>query len=501
MIKQITIENLKHIKKLTFDIPNPGVTLLAGANGAGKTSVLACLRRIGQSHAFANQFSSKQSTPHLDDFGDARITYTLGTDTVTYAYGGERWVPRPRSNNGLLDQFGYPSVLYIGATADRLTPRPEEFTLRRVRPEKASIREAANLILGTDKFDQLKKINILRGVGNSAYLLQISPAPQAKYISERNFSLGELCVLKLLRDLEECSANSLVLIDELELALHPKAQIELVKYLQKIAADKNLTVVFSTHSVTLLKRFNRKGILFLESNEGVVTPLKSCFPTYALGNIAYDEERAPDVILYVEDEAALYVSEALVRLCIGQRFAQAPLFPTVHVVPVGPFISVVRFLPRSGALLPVNTKSYALLDQDVETETLANWREHENFDLLAEFQRLDGKIKYLPWTPEVGLINFLSQNRILAQRQIREELNCPAYSLPQAILANIPNIAGGAQRDACKNIVKSICSEIGGLRPNNSDDTVRKTLFTIFARWYFENHRGAAMGLFSPLIT
>lgn len=126
MSNTITIKNLKHIKELTFEIPGPGVHLLSGSNGAGKTSLLACLRRIGYANAFAYHFAASQHSDSLDNFENARITYTRGSSSVTYRYRGERWAPSPRSNSHLLARFNFPSVLYIGATAERITPRPED---------------------------------------------------------------------------------------------------------------------------------------------------------------------------------------------------------------------------------------------------------------------------------------------------------------------------------------------------------------------------------------
>ncbi|MES1991720.1 MAG: hypothetical protein V4441_12320 [Pseudomonadota bacterium] len=118
-----------------------------------------------------------------------------------------------------LATFGYPSVLYIGATADRITPRPEDFKVQKVAQVSPEIKDGANRILGTKKFDNLRRINLKADAGNSAFVMQASPPPNAKYYSERNFSLGELCVLKLVRDLMNCADKSLLLTDELELAL------------------------------------------------------------------------------------------------------------------------------------------------------------------------------------------------------------------------------------------------------------------------------------------
>lgn len=500
MAKRITIKNLKHIRELVFDIPAQGVHLLAGSNGAGKTSVLACLRRIGQRHAFAHHFAASQHSNSLDNFDRAEVTYKLNEREVVYAYGGERWVPRPRSNNRLLDDFGYPAVLYIGATADRITPRPEDFNLRRLAQAPQQIQDAANRIFGTTKFNTLKTINLTRGDGNSAFVLQSSPPPNAKYFSERHFSLGELCILKLIRELMNCPDRSLVLIDELELALHPKAQIELLKYLTEMSAQKILTVIFSTHSVSLLKHVDRQQILFLEASAGIVSTLKGCYPTYALGNIAYDEERAPDVVIYVEDDAALYITDALTRLCISSLFQGASLFPTVLIVPIGPFISVVRFLTRSRALLPLSTASFALLDQDVKAENVAAWEYDDNYAALAEFQQHEDQINYLPWTPEVGLIEFLRNHSTTAERELRQYFNDHRLSIRMHDMGVIPVAAGGEQRRACKAAVSRVANHLVTCLPNANDDQVRKALFSIFAKWYFDRDRAAVMGLMGPLL-
>lgn len=502
MAGQITIRGLKHIRELVFDIPGPGVHLLSGGNGSGKTTVLACLRRIGHSNAFAQHFACSQRSRALDNFDNASITYTLNGVSVKYAYGGERWVPRPRAQQRLLMQFGYPTVHYIGATADRITPRAEDFTPGRLRMAPAEIRDAANTILGTTKFDFLQTINVRRGVGTSAFVLQATPPPIPTYFSERNFSLGELCVLKLLRILGAIANQSLVLIDELELALHPKAQIELFKYLEAIALAKQLTVIFSTHSVSLLKRVSRSRILFLENEGGMVSIIKGCYPTYALGGIAYDEERAPDVVIYVEDEAAAYATDVLARLYLSARYnGVTRAYPVVLVIPVGAFMNVVRFVARGQALLPTSTRVSVLLDHDVEQESVAQWNLTGNHTALAEFQQLANQIGYLPWTPEVGLVTFLRDPASGAQQLLRDRLRDNRINIRAQDFGIIPAAAGGTQRNACKEAVRNVVQHVTTFLPNAKPDQVRKVLFEVFAEWFFANHRDDAMALMGPCIS
>ncbi|MDP2065676.1 MAG: AAA family ATPase [Burkholderiaceae bacterium] len=500
-VKSIEITKLKHISRLKFEIPDPDVYLLSGLNGAGKTSLLACLHRIGFSQAFARHFRSSTQSTILDNYGGSEVTYTLATASVTYAYAGERWVPRPRKNSGLLGKFGFPEVVYIGATADRITPRPEDFTPTRLGTASQEIRDTANRIFATSKFDGLKVVNLTPGAGNQAFLLQATPPPGATYFSERNFSLGELCVLKLLRRLKDCKKGALVLIDELELALHPKAQIELLQYLQAFAPTKNLTVIFSTHSVSLLKSVRRSDILFLDNSANATITVRGCYPAFAIGNMAYGEERAPDAVIYVEDDAAAYVTEALLQLHLNQKHGETvAVRPTVQVLPIGPFMSVVRHLGGSDALLSPTTRTSALLDDDVQAETVANWTATDNHARLAEFQAQVGRIQYLPWTPEVGLVRYLQQPGRLAEQELRQHFGNNLLAVRPADIGVIPAIPGGNQRRVCKTAVTNVVQHLRTFLPTLSESEIERRVFAVFATWHFLHHRPSVMTLFGALV-
>lgn len=226
MASALEISNLRNIARLRFEIPDPGVWLLTAGNGTGKTTLLACLRRIGQPNAFPIHFPSSLRSERLDNHAEGSVTYEIGGETVEYAYRGERWTPRPRSNSHLFGELGYPAVIYVGATADRITPRPEDFDTNNIRAANPSIIQAANSIFDTTKFSKLRTINLTRGAGNDAFVLALGAQPHS-YHSEKHFSLGELCVLKLLRLLREIQDDSMIIIDELEMALHPRAQVSL----------------------------------------------------------------------------------------------------------------------------------------------------------------------------------------------------------------------------------------------------------------------------------
>lgn len=462
-MKSIDIKNLRSIKSLHFVLPPPGVHLLSGHNGAGKSSLLACLLRLGDSNAFPRFFRTSQISTQLDQFEDTEITYSIGTESVTYSYRGQRWVPNPKRNSEILDKFGFGMVRHIAADAKRIEPRPEDFAPRRVRDASAYIREAAAEIFGSPKFDLLKTINVRRGVGAEAFLLMEPSRADGgpRYFSERNFSLGELGVLKLLREIEDCKNGSLLLIDELELALHPRAQIGLVRHLEKIAAAKGLTVIFSTHSPSLIRTVDRRRVLFLSVDGDHHECITGCYPAFALGQISVPSELSPDLVVYVEDDVAKSVVGAVVEEILTTEFSDKPR-PTVVVMPVGGFMSVIRFLARAESILPEGTKQVAYLDEDVKSESIDEATKSRKYEILNEFKQVEGRMDYLPWTPEIGICEGLSQ--VGAEAALRKYLSEGRITLKSIDIKKINELKGASSRREAKKQLEEVVSHIAKVR-------------------------------------
>lgn len=471
----VRIENLKNIQKLDFDLPTPGAYLLTGSNGSGKTTLLTCLNRLKNKNAF--QIGLKSSIhKSLDSHQGAEITYVVNNDSVTYKYAEERWSPTPRRNSSLLSSCGYPEVIYIAADADRVEPKKQEFSPRKVRPAPQSIKGYLNDIFATGKFNELCYINLIRSGQTKAYLIrQSKPNKPASYYSEKNFSLGELCALKLLLELENVKNDSLILIDELELAIHPKAQARLFNHLKAISSAKNLTIIFSTHSVSLIKSVSRSNLIFLKNSNGNIETLKGCYPTYALGQITSGEELAPDCIVYVEDNSAKRCIEAMIRLYNSKVNAKVAK-PTTVAIPLGGFRQILEFIDKAPQILPITTKVVAALDQDVQTESLVNYQENQEFDLLALFDRTKNKVKYLPWTPELGLVDLLTEDLQKHEDELKNFLQDHRICIPQG-WPEVGNPQTNKQkREQAKRNTYALCHHIQ-IITGKSNDKVREDMF------------------------
>lgn len=499
----ITLRNIKGIKELKFTIPAPGVWVLTGLNGSGKTSLFASIYRIGASHAFQRFYKTSKLEHKLDSYDTAEIEYELNGQSVKYHHGGQRWRATPRRNSGLLDQAPYSSVEYIAASGDRIEPFPEEIQPRRVRQANQDICEFLTYVLGNEKWNNLKYVNTRRGISNDAYLIPYTVGNKTYYFSEKSFSLGELCVLKLAKKLCTISNGGLLLIDEVEMALHPLAQVKLLKKVRIISRDKNLTVLFSTHSATIIKNSSQKKLIQLKpSEEGKVLTVVGAFPAQVLGDIAFDDELSADFVFYVEDKQAKLLTEQMIGMYMNHCHPDADYRPVYKVAPVGGFVQVLEMLNNSSSIFPAHVKRYALLDEDVKTVSLVEARRTNNQSVLDLFNTAGNGVKFLPCTPEVGVIELFEVNAINnagllnqlnsmfsgSRINIRNLISADDYVL---LTANNPRDRAKAR---LKNIVSKVC-DVTGL----DEIHVRRTIFNEYCKFKFSNDLPALKRLLSPI--
>ncbi|HIC9079699.1 TPA: AAA family ATPase [Klebsiella aerogenes] len=417
---KIVLTKIKKIKELEFNLPNRGVYLITGLNGSGKTSLLAALFRIGSKHAFQKYYKTSTFESRLDSFENSKITYEINNEKVTYRYGGQRWRPTPSRNSELFSEFPYTTVKFVEANGKRVEPFADDIRFRSVLSAPTEVKEFMSYILNDNKWTNLKYVNTRRGVGSTAYLIPYRKDNQTYYYSEKNFSLGELCVLRLACSLSNIPDNSLILIDEIEMALHPQAQVRLLEKVEEISNNKRLTTLFSTHSATLIKNIKRKNIIFLQEESPKVFKSKNnVYPAQVLGEIAFDDETNADFIFFVEDKQAKNLLEQMLGYYSSITNNDRSFMPLYRVVPIGGFVQVIELLNNSSQIFPEYVKRYSFLDLDVKTESLTNARRENNQALLDLFSRSEEKIKYLPCTPECGLIDMIES----ADQQLKTKLN------------------------------------------------------------------------------
>ncbi|MCA1983740.1 ATP-dependent nuclease [Nocardioides nematodiphilus] len=140
---------------------------------------------------------------------------------------------------------------------------------------------------------------------------------------------GEDATTDLIALLQEAPRNSLILIDEVEASLHPRAQRRLMTELIGIARARRLQLVVSTHSPYVLEQLPPEARIYLRSTRaGQREPVYGVTPEYALSLM--DDERHPELLAYCEDGESGSMVESIVR-----RFDPGAL-ERMKIVEVGP---------------------------------------------------------------------------------------------------------------------------------------------------------------------
>lgn len=454
---KITISDLKNVKNLEFELPSEGVWLLTGVNGAGKSTLLACIQRLWDPIAFPRFFKPSLQSSTVDSFKGASITYEIDSETVIYEYKEERWVPHPKRLSKLLAESPYADGIYLAADPDRIQPRQEDLRPHRIKKAPPKLIKYANQILDTDRFNNLYWVNATRGK-SQALLIEKTVGGKKTYFSERNFSLGELCVLKLLRSVLDQKVGSLVLIDEVELALHPSAQVRLLEALKEISKEKRNLVLVVSHSVTLIKSIERERILFLEGMEGKVALKKGCYPSYVLGHVALTEESLNDSVICVEDDHSHFLLEAILDRFKTSRQTVSDRMASLSINRIGGAAQVVKMIEVCNRILHDSTKRVGVLDKDVEevlsdTDTAGHARRY-----IQENQK---NFKFLPVTPEVGLVQWFSRDADVSNK-VGTALGISSLqvTIDKNAIDNSLSLSGKPLRDSCKRIVKSFFSNL-----------------------------------------
>ncbi|MDF7662386.1 AAA family ATPase [Erwiniaceae bacterium L1_54_6] len=103
---------------------------------------------------------------------------------------------------------------------------------------------------------------------------------------------------------------SIVLIDEIETSLHPRAQRRLIRDLANVARVKRFQVIMTTHSPYVLEELPTEARIYVFNDGASKAVVPGVSPEFSLTKM--DEENHPEVDIYVEDESAkIWLSEII----------------------------------------------------------------------------------------------------------------------------------------------------------------------------------------------
>lgn len=119
--------------------------------------------------------------------------------------------------------------------------------------------------------------------------------------SSFNMGAGEDVLIELFGALQDCPPGSLIVVEEIELGLHPAALRTLAEHLMSVAKDKHLQIIVSTHSPDFLDSLPRAARILIRAADGHHDVVPGPTTRLAMGDLT--GRAKAELFVYCEDEA------------------------------------------------------------------------------------------------------------------------------------------------------------------------------------------------------
>ena len=329
-ILNLQIQNLRGIKSLTIDLNlKPGIYAITGKNATGKSTIMAAISTIFYRNTIHMYFQSSTADSIIECKCDDKVLKITRRDESHWNFDGD------------FDLHGFYEGSIIHGNRFRDTNYSALNNALKVTIEDLTladpfVKEHLGIILQNDaKFYsslyRLKSNNSRfknKFKGGSPYFIKDGD----ELISQFSLSTGENLLIPLLHSIhyqlvkKAREAGFIVLLDEIELALHPQALVRLIQFLEQMSRDRGIAIYFSTHSTDLIKHIAPANIYYLQKHpNGSVEVVNPCYPCYATRNISMFD--GYDLLILVEDNLAKGIVEWVQRkynLCKSKLICIVP---------------------------------------------------------------------------------------------------------------------------------------------------------------------------------
>ncbi|MBR8293534.1 AAA family ATPase [Burkholderia cenocepacia] len=297
-------------QRISFEFP---IVAVIGENGSGKSTIL---------QAAACAYQDAERTFYPSEFFPETAWDNVRGVTLTYGYS--------QGSSNFEGTLRKPTTRWLGQTE-----RPERIVkyddLNRIQPVGARvgyarIAKSAHTEQSAKPFDddKLQRLSFVMGQKYASARMALSSIDDQReipVITEQNFQYsgyhqgsGQITVSELLR--AELPKYGLVLIDEIESSLHPRAQRRLIRDLAEQCRLQECQIILTTHSPYVIDELPLEARLcILKTSNGRSTVkqiVSGISPEFAMTKM--DDDVYPECDVYVEDEAAkIFLEETLAR--------------------------------------------------------------------------------------------------------------------------------------------------------------------------------------------
>lgn len=296
-------------QRIEFQFP---IVAISGENGSGKSSII-------QSAAAVYRGPERNPGKYASDFFPNTAWDTIENASIKFSVR--------EGDKRIESSIRKPTERWKGNT-DRPIRPVEYFDLSRVLPvsgrvgyakiAKSKHKEVSATMFDQDRLDRLSHILGHKYASAKMALSDVDagrPVPvlqrKSSGYSGYHQGQGETTITELIQ--ADLPKYGLILIDEIESSLHPRAQRRLIRDLADVSRERELQIILTTHSPFILEELPenaRMQIFFNNDDRKVMTGVSAQFAMSKM-----DDAPHPDCEVYVEDET----SKTLLQEILSQR--------------------------------------------------------------------------------------------------------------------------------------------------------------------------------------
>lgn len=328
-------------QRVEFSFP---IIAIVGENGSGKSTIL-------QSCACVYRSENKKDTHYPSEFFPDTAWESVQGVTIKYGYS-----EGTQHKDGSLRK---PTTRWLGHD-ERPERQVEYIDLSRIQPVSArvgyaKIAKTRHKEASAKPFDeqQVQRFSAVMGKSYDAARMALTNIDKKREIpvlgkmgasySGFHQGSGETTIAELLQ--ADLPKYGIVLIDEIESSLHPRAQRRLIRDLAERCRDREVQIILTTHSPYILEELPQKARLYILESENTREIVTGISPQFAMTKM--DDEIYPECDLYVEDHPAKIMLEELLSYHGKDVFSRCSIIPygaasVGHAL--GQMVSAKRFL-------------------------------------------------------------------------------------------------------------------------------------------------------------
>lgn len=491
MLKHISIKKFRKFKNIDFDISSR-LTLISGANGIGKSTLLGIIANGSGTKSFRTLINKDfhpefrdyfilNKEEHVDgrtsdDFYEVILNYKyLETDIrkrVRTSHPNEdrlKLVPRTVNEEGKQNkEYSKKIEKSTGIKESARIPLPTYFvSMNRLFPFGESDSSLEDIIkvnnrkhISDNKLIIQEYIRMYNSVlpnsidvdgesglfethkpkinYNSLYVMPSDSSILTQSIGQDSLSgiINAVLSFKNISLNNEQYKGGILCIDELEASLHPDAQKRLLKLLKAESEKLNLQIIFTSHSLTIIKEMlklshkdkERYSVLYFRNLSKPFLKDDDSYQAIKADLFSETHYANPKVKVYLEDAEAKFVLEQLIYLYENHYSSKNNILSKCEIVISEIGCTILLNLPKKDDYFK---DAIIILDGDAKYHKGPNIYEYLETDPtgLCTIKKIPENVLFLPgdFSPEGEIY------RILYNLCKNEEKHEPFWSFVETI--------------------------------------------------------------------